>query len=496
MKTSFVCLLNFALILSTMFLSSCSEETNQIQKLTGYEPVDSQIPMLVAMGFREDMIEDKGEHYLIEGDILFSKKGLPRNLYKEQQWATDYLVSKSQAQDIVVKIDASIPTSGVDSWRPEIADALAEWNNLVGCLVNFRIDNSSNSPDITVYGVDHNYFGSYSIQAEAEFPTSDGRPGYRVLISLDFNDNESVPSGRKKYNFAHEIGHCIGFRHTNWSLRGESSSGANLIPATPNTDDSSIMNGGTAMYYWNGFSTYDIRASIALYTDGDWYLKPGALKQVSVGDQNNIWGINSDDQIYRWNGSDWTNITPGGRLNQISAASDGTVWGTNTAGQIYRWDGIDWINVTPGARLRQVSVGSATIIWGTNLEGQIYRWNGSDWTNVTPGARLEQVSVASDGTVYGVNSTNQIYRWNGNDWAAVPGALFQISVGSANTIWGVNSQDQIFKWSGSDWQNITYTGRLRNVSVGSDGTVWGVNSSYLIYKGTFYLESPPKIAQQ
>ncbi len=79
---------------------------------------------------------------------------------------------------------------------------------------------------------------------------SGGRAGYRILTSFDFNKNKNVPSGKKKYNFAHEIGYCIGFRHTNWSFRGERSPNANLIPAASNTEDNFIMNRGTAMYYW------------------------------------------------------------------------------------------------------------------------------------------------------------------------------------------------------------------------------------------------------
>ena len=67
----------------------------------------------------------------------------------------------------------------------------------------------------------------------------------------------------------HELGHCIGFRHTNWDIKGEgiSSVGANYIPNTPNQDSNSVMNGGTASYSWNGFSSYDISAVKYLYPD-------------------------------------------------------------------------------------------------------------------------------------------------------------------------------------------------------------------------------------
>jgi hypothetical protein len=65
----------------------------------------------------------------------------------------------------------------------------------------------------------------------------------------------------------HEVGHCLGFRHTNWSTRGESQNpnGAFLINGTPSSDPNSFMNGGTAGASWAGFSTGDVNAFKNLY---------------------------------------------------------------------------------------------------------------------------------------------------------------------------------------------------------------------------------------
>jgi hypothetical protein len=68
----------------------------------------------------------------------------------------------------------------------------------------------------------------------------------------------------------HEIGHTLGFRHTNWQARGEPESpyGANQIPGTPPSDFYSVMNGGTANNDWAGFSYYDRTAIRTLFPGG------------------------------------------------------------------------------------------------------------------------------------------------------------------------------------------------------------------------------------
>ncbi len=74
---------------------------------------------------------------------------------------------------------------------------------------------------------------------------------------------------QKTYNLVHELGHCIGFRHTNWYSLGEGSGsvGANQIPGSPTSDSNSVMNGGTALNSWKGFSNWDIFSVKYLYSD-------------------------------------------------------------------------------------------------------------------------------------------------------------------------------------------------------------------------------------
>ena len=129
----------------------------------------------------------------------------------------------------------------------------------------------------------------------------------------------------------------------------------------------------------------------------------GSLKQISVGDADNIWGVSSGDNIYQWTGSDWTQVR--GSLKYISVGSDGSVWGVSSGDNIYRWTGSDWTQVR--GSLKQISVGDANNIWGVSSGDNIYQWTGSDWTQVD--GSLDHVSVGSYGLISGVDEADTIF---------------------------------------------------------------------------------------
>jgi hypothetical protein len=133
-----------------------------------------------------------------------------------------------------------------------------------------------------------------------------------------------------------------------------------------------------------------------------------------------VWGINALQQIYRWNGTGWTEIP--GSLTSI-AVGGGQVWGINALQQIYQWNGTGW-TLMPGS-LASIAVGGGEV-WGINGLRQIYRWNGKDWT-LMPGS-LARIVVSEDGQVWGINGLQQIYKWKGKNWTLIPGSLTSIAV--------------------------------------------------------------------
>jgi len=221
------------------------------------------VQRIIDMGFRPDMIRDRGDYFVVEGDIVIWKRDLQpsvgsvpnNNPFRPQfQWSTYQLVQFEQAQNIVVAISPSV-SSG---WAEAVRAAMAEWDSVPGIALHF-VEGSPANITIQQTLIDQGL-----TCARATFPTSNG-PGNLITVNSWFAT--SLPAPEKLLVMTHEFGHTVGFRHTNWQSLHESAEppGALLIGHTPQTDDASVMNGNTCGYSWGGFSSWDIEAVRVLY---------------------------------------------------------------------------------------------------------------------------------------------------------------------------------------------------------------------------------------
>ena len=103
------------------------------------------------------------------------------------------------------------------------------------------------------------------------------------------------------------------------------------------------------------------------------------MKQVSVGDADNVWGVNSSNEVFRHvvSSDSWEQVT-GQELAQVSVGSDGTVWGVDSKSVIYRRLGNNTWKPIEG-RMTQVALGDSAHIWGLE-DGNVYK----RWVLATP----------------------------------------------------------------------------------------------------------------
>ena len=97
------------------------------------------------------------------------------------------------------------------------------------------------------------YDNATSTVAQAYLPGYYGTVGHEVTINTAYN---YLSASYKTFTLTHELGHAIGFTHTDGTY-------GDLVPGTPETDPNSVMN--SFVLPWNGFTSYDVLAVTTVY---------------------------------------------------------------------------------------------------------------------------------------------------------------------------------------------------------------------------------------
>lgn len=182
--------------------------------------------------------------YLLEGDIALTKQQVMD--YQEaidlglKQYRTFNLVSP---QNITVIGYTGGSYALTNTMRTALQWAINNYNALPLDITFSLSFSSSTNADIVVYRNPNNN-GAGGV---AGFPYSNGQPYKWVQI---YNGMQNYNTNTNEHVITHEIGHCVGFRHTDWFNRascgqsGENagSDGAVHIPGTPTgVDWNSVM---------------------------------------------------------------------------------------------------------------------------------------------------------------------------------------------------------------------------------------------------------------
>ncbi len=224
------------------------------------------------------------ERFIIGGDLAFTGEQL--QIMKDGPAPTpigeEGIISQYRTNDLVTGASRTIDILGFTGdgqglsglGRRGLRMAVANYNRLRGVSLNFRLTFGSSqaeidAADMVVFDDSINESGSGGV---AGFPDASGRPNKFAAI---FNLN-GFSVDVNEHVITHEIGHSIGFRHTDFFNRvscggapvdeGDGGVGAIHISRTPTGNDAtSLMNACFSSTVNGEFNANDRRALRRIY---------------------------------------------------------------------------------------------------------------------------------------------------------------------------------------------------------------------------------------
>lgn len=230
---------------ATVLFASCDTQ-DEASKPVDLVP-DHVLSQLTNLGFDVNNFAPMKfeEGYLVEGDIYLTDADIAsmtrgNAVPVAEQYRTTNLVSGPR---VITMYAAEGGRSGYSPAMIAGLDEAISRYNAEGLSITFQRVTNSNNADIVMSRLskrDENR----GVLGSAGFPTSSGDPYGQIKMSGVLESNYGLSTDGIATIIAHEMGHCIGFRHTDYfdrsiscgggtSNEGASTVGAIHIPGTP-----------------------------------------------------------------------------------------------------------------------------------------------------------------------------------------------------------------------------------------------------------------------
>ncbi|WP_212005607.1 M57 family metalloprotease [Chitinophaga sp. HK235] len=483
-------LLSSFLFLS-LFFYSCKKDA--AREDPGSEITTDRLDRIKAMGFNTNGVVKIAGGYVVEGDIFLPDKDLesmPQSpklrIAKTEQYNTFKLITTGASRVITISV-TNLPTV----YTAAVDDAIARYNAL-GMRLSFIRVGSGGQIDIQNGALPAGVLGR-----SAGFPDGSGNPPSPIVLSAS-NIGNSPDQAYLATVIAHEIGHCIGFRHTDYFNRnyscyyssqpneGGGDMGAVNIPGTPTAED---PNSWMLACIGNGvnrpFNANDMIALNYLYganPPATITSAPSAkVVPASGGNLINIYAIGATNNvIHKWYSeafgwSTWQDL--GGNIAQVPVASakdqnsidlftvgtdnklyyrwwDRSVWNGNTGGWL-PWSDFGGAFASQPATLSRDA--QTVDVFAIGTDNNLYqKWSSTSqgwaaWRNFGGNLKYSPTAVSKDvGTidVFATGQDNALYHkwWDINQaanegwsaWENFGGSLTSAPAAIAKDRWTID----------------------------------------------------------
>lgn len=180
-------------------------------------------------------------------------------------------------------------------------------------------------------------------------------------------------------------------------------------------------------------------------------------------------------------------------MRKLTKSDDRTsqVWGTASNNRVYKWTGSYWSEPNPAARLKFVEVGSyGTGVWGIGTDQRVYKWTGSYWHEPNPSAGLYGIAALSADIAVGIGNLGKLYiTYNGGaNWMSFTNitGVREISMGDYyNFLWATDMYGNFkyFNSSTTSWELKANpsSAPIRDHSAMFGGGVWTTHYNTITY---------------
>ena len=234
-----------ALFGAACLLSSCSDSADTISTNNVPDDIKQQV---LAAGFSTEGISRIDDGFLIENDIYLTASDLANlssgdRVPVAEQYRTNNLVSGTRT------ITMYAAEGGRKGYSPGMIagldEAIARYNAM-NLRIKFQRVTKSRGANITMSRLSSRD-EQRGVLGSAGFPTNSGDPYNQIKMSGILESAYGLSTDGIATIIAHEMGHCIGFRHTDYMNRayscgsggneGSAGVGAVNIPGTPTGPD-------------------------------------------------------------------------------------------------------------------------------------------------------------------------------------------------------------------------------------------------------------------
>jgi len=231
------------LVVLSLAVFSCEKETTTLENEVSREVLEQ----IADLGFDiSDGVEVVEEGYRVENDIILTHEYLERNptegrIPNLEQYSTTNLVSTNGSRTIAIY--ARTGRKGFSTGMIAGLDEAIARYNAENLAISFQRVSRSRDADIVMTRLSKRD-ERRGVLGSAGFPTASGDPYNEIKMSGILESAYGLSTDGIATIIAHEMGHCIGFRHTDFFDRsiscggspaneGTAGVGANHIPGTP-----------------------------------------------------------------------------------------------------------------------------------------------------------------------------------------------------------------------------------------------------------------------